>query len=427
MPTALQGRTRAQLMVPVLYNLGAVREITASGNGSTTTFLFREGNAAASDFVDFWLKFLAGANTSGHSQVTASSAPSSGVVTLTFAPAATSTLTDDTALLVGWEGQSLPPERVYAAINQAIVEATGYVFDSETSLALHAYGQQTRYDIPSEFAMLARVDVRTWVQGVQIHACDTAWDEDAVPSNVTRSVDTEDKRHGGGSVRFIIAGAFATGKVSSDAISSLDLRRYTHIEFWIKSTIATTAGDFQIVLDDADAAGDGTDLENLAVPALVADTWTFVRVALANPETDSAIISVGLRAVNNIAANTIWVDDVKAVVDSEAVWGTLHRDSWSIDQENRDLVLKPFNRAGYALLKLVGGDKPALLAADSDVTEVPEDYIIARATALLLMSGLGAPGLESQARSQQAGFWATQAEQAKKAMTMNEDVRDVSG
>ena len=425
----LQGRTRLQLQQSVLFNLGALRQLTASAAGTTTTFVTNQMPlGAASDHIGKWLHFTSGANNSGLiRQVTASSVAAS-VTTLTFAPAITdATANLDTADLIGWQGDSsLHPQRIQEFLSQAIVEITGEYFDPEESLALFSDGEQTRFDIPAEFAMLTRVDVRRGVSEDVIHTCDTAWDESSVPANVTRSVDSEDKKHGGSSVRFVIAGAFTTGKVSSDSITSIDLRKFTHIEFWVKSTTATVAGDFQIILDDANATGDGTDLENLAVPALVALTWTYVRVALVNPALDSAIISVGLRAVNNIAANTIWVDEVRAVNDDTATWTTLDRNSWRVDVEARDLVFVPFNRVGYKLLKIVGGDEPALFTADSTVTEVPEGYLIARATALCLMSGLGSPSMDVAVRQSQANMWMQKAEMDRRALTNMTNVRSLS-
>lgn len=44
---------------------------------------------------------------------------------------------------------------------------------------------------------------------------------------------------------------------------------------------------------------------------------------------------------------------------------------------------------GYALIKITGGDKPALLTADSSTTEIDEDYIISQSITLALLASSG--------------------------------------
>ena len=77
---------------------------------------------------------------------------------------------------------------------------------------------------------------------------------------------------------------------------------------------------------------------------------------------------------------------------------------------------------GYALLKLVGGDAPALLAADTDVAEVDETYIIARATEL----AFGSAGHVKEVYLQQSDRWALRAERARKALHRLRGARKVA-
>ena len=71
--------------------------------------------------------------------------------------------------------------------------------------------------------------------------------------------------------------------------------------------------------------------------------------------------------------------------------------------------------AGYALLKITGGDKPALLSTDAGTSEIDDAYIIARATALAFAAASGGPNIDPDAKRQQAAFWFGLAEQAKRA------------
>jgi len=148
-------------------------------------------------------------------------------------------------------------------------------------------------------------------ESLVIDDCEDAWDED-VPANYTVSLDATDKMVGTSSVKVDITAAGAAGTILCEVVApGTALPKFTHLEFWIKCSVPTTAGDLQILLDDT--AKCVSPLETLNVPALVANTWTHVRVALATPQLDSAIISLGLKYNVDIGACTIHLDDFRAV------------------------------------------------------------------------------------------------------------------
>tara|TARA_R100000306_G_C4353175_1_gene131244 strand:- start:613 stop:1107 length:495 start_codon:yes stop_codon:yes gene_type:complete len=161
------------------------------------------------------------------------------------------------------------------------------------------------------------------------------------------------------------------------------------------------------------------------VPALSADTWTFCRVALANPETDTAIISVGLEYDSDIGAATVWLDDISVVKNDSADWIKLPRNLWRIDKEAKDIVLEDYAHgvARYNLLKIVGGDKPVLLTSDSATPEIDEQYIIAMSTGLALASVAGGPSTDPDAKNNKAGFWMRMAATARRAFPVQTNVR----
>lgn len=409
----LQARTREELRVDVGRNLGAVKLITSAANGSTTTFLTDDLDGGADDHIGGRLQFTGPTNNDGSTRRVVDSAIAANRTTLTFFPAGTSTVAADTAEL--WS-KYYDPADIHAFINQAIIEATGLAFDPEESVALHADGRQTRFDLPAQFAMLRRVEYRARVESTVVHAATTAWDE-SVDGDVTASRDTEDFKLSGGSFKMVVAtGASAGDLLATQDIAALDLSGYDYIELWIKSTVTTVAGNLKLLLDDTALCA--SPLETLSVPALTADTWTFVRIALANPELDTAIISVGLEYDSDLGACTIWVNDIKAVLDHTATWVALDWRSWRVDSPNRDLILTNWGRgqAGYHLLKLIGGDKPALLTADSSACEIDDQYVIARATELALLASSGGPQTDPDARRSLAGYWGQRAQQAKRGM-----------
>lgn len=151
------------------------------------------------------------------------------------------------------------------------------------------------------------VGVDTSVKTV-LEDCEDAWNE-LVDGDVTASLDTVDFQVGSGSAKFICAAGLGAGDIiATEAISSTDLFGQTHVSLWIKSSVATSAGDLQLLLDDTSSCA--SPLESIDIPALVAGVWTRVHLALANPGLDENIISVGLKYVVDIGAVTINIDDI---------------------------------------------------------------------------------------------------------------------
>ena len=414
----IQGRTRAQLRQSVGYNLGALYVSSASGNGSTTTIVDNTLIGADDNFNGRWVVFNDADGTAG--QVTRVSDYTSSSTTLTLSPAvASSSATSDTYEL--WDDE-YNPAIIDDFINQSILETTGHAWDPIENLSFHTDGSTLRFDVPSGISMIQDVYYRNSVDFTRIHACAEAFDE-TVDSDFTVSLDTKDKKQGTQSCKFVIAAGASAGDIATDSITSKDISGYDYIEFWAKSTVATSAGNLKILLDDT--ASCASPIETLSVPALSADTWTFCRVALANPETDTAIISVGLEYDADIGAATVWLDDISVVKNDTAEWVKIPRNLWRVDKEAKDVVFDSYMHgvARYSLLKIVGGDKPALLTSDSDTSEVNERYLIAAATARAYASTSGGSGTDPDQRRSQAGFWFGMANAAKRALPLLTNVR----
>ena len=416
----IQGRTRAQLRQSVGYNLGAVYVSSASGNGSTTTIVDNTLIGGDDNHIGKWVIFNdASADTVETSRVSDYTASST---TATVSPAfAQASATSDTYEL--WD-DIYAPARIDDFINQAILDATGHTYDPVESLALHSDGNTLRYDIPSGFSMIQNVYYRSKVDFTRLHSCAAAFDE-TVDSDFTVSLDTEDKKQGAQSCKFVIAAGASAGDIATDSITSKDISGYDYIEFWIKSTVATSAGNLKLHLDNGTVTADGNDLESLDIPALTANTWTFVRVALSNPESDTAIVSVGLEMVADLGACTVWLDDISVVKNDSAQWDKVPRNLWKIDKQESDIVLDDYFKglASYNLLKLVGGDKPALLTTDSATSEIDEQYVISRATALAFASASGGPNTDPDNKNNMAGFWMGVSAAARRAFPLLTDVR----
>ena len=407
-----QGKTREDLRKAIGRNLGKMLTGTTSGSGSTTTALDATLFGGDDEYIGSYIRFTSGDNDGSVRRITDYT---SSTGTMTFAAVGATVAGSVTYEL--WKDQ-FDPQIVDEFINQSIWEITGKYFDPEENVDLHTDRINARLEIPSEIAMIQDVYYRNKFTSKELLSCDSVFDE-TVDSDFTVSVDTEDYKRGSAANKFVIAVGASAGDIATDSITSVNLAKYDFIEFWIKSTVATSAGNLKILLDDS--ASCASPIETLNVPALTASTWKYCRVALSNPHTDTAIISVGLEYDSDLGACTVHLDDIKAVKNDTSTWTKLPRYQWRIDKEGeqgastQDLILTDGGRAevGYSLIKLVGGDEPAELSADSDTTEVPERYIVAYATALSAQAGSLRPDADIDSMRNLAAFWFAKSEQAK--------------
>jgi hypothetical protein len=173
--------------------------------------------------------------------------------------------------------------------------------------------------------------------------------------------------------------------LAAQAITSTDLRGMNAVEFFFKSTTATSAGDYTLNLSSASSLG--TIRETLSIPAVSARTWTYCRVSLANPELDGAIISVGIKTTST-ATRYIHINDIKAVNTESAVFNRLWSGSYRIDREGREIFRTEQARkeVGYSLIRMVGYRLPVLLNADATACEIDPSLVTARATSKALFS-----------------------------------------
>ena len=416
----IQKRTRQEIRQSIGYNLGALHIGVATSTGSATqlndTLLFGGNDIHNGKYL--WFYNDAAQSTIRELERRISDFVSGGTVTLQTLPA-TTTSSDKYEL---WDGYS--PTMINEFINQAILDVTGHAYDPVERLSLHSDRYHSRFDLPSDFAMINKIQMRDKMQWTSVHTCNAAFDE-TVDSDITVSLDTKNKKQGS-SNKFVIADGASAGDIATDSITSLNISRYDYLEFWIKSTVATSAGNLKILLDDT--ASCASPIETLSVPALSADTWAYTRIALANPETDTAIVSVGLEYDSDLGACTVWLDDIKAVANDTITWEDVPSQLWRVDKVAQDIVFTTdgVSFMGYNLLKIKGGDKPALLTSDSATSEIDDGYVINKATALSLSSMSGGPATDPDARRQQAAFYYGMSEQNKRAFPFLVNVRAAS-
>ena len=413
----VQARTRKQLRQSIGYNLGALKVGTATGGTNNTLIDVNTFRGGDDEYIGKLALVTDATDSSQTTQYVNDYTASNN--TIQFQQNASFTVASGDEYELWSEPHT--PTRIHDFINQAIIDVTGQAYDPIESVALHADGSSMRYDIPSNISIINRLYYRSSVSFTELHSCNSAFDE-TVDSDFTVSVDTQDKKKGTGSNKFVIAVGASAGDIATDSIASKDISKYDYLEGWAKITrsseTAISAGNLKILLDDS--ASCASPLETLDIPALTDDTWTFFRIKLGNPELDTAIISIGLEMDSDLGACTVWLDDLKVVQNDTAVWQIFPKHLWRVDRESRDLVLSESGKfeAGYALLKITGGDKPALLSAETGASEIDDSYIIARATGLAFASASGGPGTDPDALRQQAAFWLGLAEQSKRAFPL---------
>ena len=379
---------------------------------------------ADDNFNGRWVVFNDADGTAG--QVTRVSDYTSSSTTLTLSPAvASSSATSDTYEL--WDDE-YNPAIIDDFINQSILETTGHAWDPIENLSFHTDGSTLRFDVPSGISMIQDVYYRNSVDFTRLHACAATFDE-TEDAEFTQALDTKDKKQGTQSLKITLSASAEADDVIADSITSVNLSGYDTVEMWVKSTVATSAGNLKLHLDSAtitEATADASQTdEALSIPALSADTWTFVRMSLDNPESDTAIVSIALEQDADLGACTVWLDDISVVKNDTAEWVKIPRNLWRVDKEAKDVVFDSYMHgvARYSLLKIVGGDKPALLTSDSDTSEVNERYLIAAATARAYASTSGGSGTDPDQRRSQAGFWFGMANAAKRALPLLTNVR----
>ena len=417
---AIQGRTREQLRQAVGYNLGAIKTGTATATGSTTTLIDTNELRGGDDTYNGKM-IIVNDNSSTAQAIKFISDYTASNNTITYTAASFGTVSGDTYEI--WD-EPFSPYDIHEFINQAIVDSTGLIYDPIENISLHGDGKQTRYDIPSGISQISKIEYRNKISYTRLHDCGTTFDEKP-DGDFEQSLDTKDKKQGSQSLKMVVADGASPGDFVTDSITSKNISGYDYIEMWVKSTVATSAGNLKLLLDDS--ASCASPLETLSIPALSADTWTFVRMQLSTPELDTAIISVGLEYDSDLGACTVWIDDITAVKNDTAEWSTLDRRLWKIDKEARDLILlRDGHKAiGYSLIKITGGDKPALLTSDSDTTEIPEKYIIAFATARALLANSGGASTDPDSRRQLAAFHDGEAKASEASFPMLNNVRTV--
>lgn len=181
-----------------------------------------------------------------------------------------------------------------------------------SDLNLAIYSLETAWNSETRQAKIAEATIAKSTSLV-IEDCEDAW-ATAQGANVVCAIDGVNKKVGTNSAKVSPGAAATTGVLAYEDITAINLSKYTHLRFWIRSSIAVAANQLQLLLDDTSACA--SPLETLNIPALAQDTGIWVTVPLVDPTLLTAVASVGIKQVSDLGACDIYIDDVRAVAMS---------------------------------------------------------------------------------------------------------------
>ena len=296
-------------------------------------------------------------------------------------------------------------------INQIINGLTGRALQIKEIHTPFTQSSKYLYDELSGFTHLDKVEYVS-SKGFYhlLDNCDLVWTAGSI--NVAVTADTAFKKVGNACVKAVEdGGSGATAILAYHAISEVDISDCDAVEFWMYSSIALTAGQLQFHLSSTAAIASAE--ETIDIPAMDAATWYKHTLSLANPQSDTAIISIGVYQVVDVTAFTFYVDEVEATKFSSKVFETLNDEYWDIAQGSTPYLQLSTKALSIirsnTQLRLTGYQIPARLDADATVSEIDPAYIIPKATGILLVSHAKSAYLDIHDRAKLATYWLAEA------------------
>lgn len=161
---------------------------------------------------------------------------------------------------------------------------------------------------------------------------DWEWDGDDIYAASESTI----KKVGSYSVSFQTLSSFSTGIIGFRDNAWGDKSAYKFIRLWIRSSVATSAGDLTFTIYET-AGGSGTpsnDTETLDIPALEANTWKLVFLEVSTPSTSlDSVLAISIDRATDLGSQKVYVDDIRLVdsFDSGATYDTSNSDLMSAD------------------------------------------------------------------------------------------------
>jgi len=408
-PIAAMNRAEIELALAQKTHIGF--SSTATSNASDTASLLDSlelGEGGTNEFQGWRGKMISGTAGNIGDKFRVSSSIS-GDATIT--PAVTGAIQADDGYILLEPGNTF--DRLESMVNDAIRGVMGICCKKKEAHTAFTESDKYQYDCLSGYVGVSKVEyVSEIATEVEIDDCDSAWTAGA---NVTATADSSVKQEGSYSAKLVVAaGAGATAVLAYNTFSAKDLSGCTEIEVSIYPTVALTAGQWQIRLDDT--AGGGSAVESLDIPASSANVWTRHTITLANPLSDTAVVRVELYQVSDVGACTAYLDYILAVKATSRVYKEIPSIHWDVIREGTTNYIKltpdALSLAGEnTLLRVTGYQKPTELSDDSTDADVDPDYIIKRVAADIMASDMKIRNMDIKDRADKFTIFERQAKE----------------
>ena len=403
--TRVQVRQSVGFALNLLDQSGGSATIQVTGASSvgawTAAALTLESSTSSNEQRGKWTLAVAGSSNASSNvglirRVSGSTSSNGRLAFLTNWPAAGDTSTEFEL----WS-EHVPPTLIHDFINQTIMEATKKGSVAVQDLTLHTGGGQRTFPFTAASSLIGiqELEYRSVWEGEKVTTLDNAMSS---ASGVDIVSDSKDHKEGSASNRITIPSTHSSATVAAtDSFSAIDIRGMTHLEFWAKTNVTVTSSALRVRLGEG-----STNVETISIPAMNSNSWTYQRVALANPELDSAVTRfMVMSGASDAGSMVVWVDDVKVTQANTEEWVRVNPRFWGVDHDTRSLVFERDAGVPYSLLRVTGRRAPNLLTADSVVADMEPEYLINATIAKTLRARTDLFGNNRDAAAQQADFY----------------------
>jgi len=380
-----QDRNRKEIRTSIIRAIGGIAG-TATGGGDTSSLIDTYGLAGRIDDEfngrSVYMDKVAGVAATSKTWVSDFTGGTTGDATLSPVVSGSIAAGDTYELYP----RPFNVDDINEVINRAVMDASlCMMVEKETTM--FAQKDIHQYTWPSGWKALHKVEFLYAIDiDRALSECDEAWTAGA---SVTASVDTSQRVMSTSCAKLVVASGAEAGAVLGYLdISSLDISDCDKIEFDMYSTIALTAGYLDFVLDNT--SGCVSPVESVNIPAMTANTRYRHSISLANPASDTAIISLGVVNTTDVGACTLYFDNIHAVKDGSKHYDTMNPDYWHIVKGTTNYLELTDYGLMVALplqqLRLTGYGAPALFTDDTTDSEIDPEFIVDWSLAEILLN-----------------------------------------
>ncbi len=409
-----QSLTRKEIRESILRSLGGIVG-TVSTTGDTSSLLDTFGLYGLSDDeingMMVYLTKIAGVAATDKVWVSDFAGSTSDA---TVSPVASGTITaGDTYELYP---RPLTVDDVHDVIDRAIISATRKTLVNKQTTDTFTFTNKYEYACLTGFVGVHTVEYVSSI-GVNylLSDCETAW---TAGGSVVATADSAFKRMGNYSAKLVVgAGAAAGAVLGYIDITSIDISDCDKIEFDMYSSIALTAGYLDFVLDDT--SGCISPLESIDIPAMTAGTWYRHSLSLANPHSDTAIISLGVVNTTDVGACTLYFDNIHAVKDGSKIFKELNPQLWSLVKGSTNYLKLTYFPGDEVQLRISGYELPTIMTTDTETCDIDPEYVIRWSISELCLNHAKSSQLDVEGKKALGERSLALAERIKAGMSLN--------